>query len=81
MTNKEAICLLNSAPIMGVERNKSKLPLAEAVEIAIKSLEKQIKKPTGGTFAGYCPDCKNIVFGDQKFCSRCGKALDWGIEK
>lgn len=28
----------------------------------------------------YCPKCEKNVFIGDKFCSKCGQALDWGKE-
>lgn len=56
----------------------------EAMEIAIKALEKQIsKKPIrvsighNGDSTDGCPVCKKEFYEKVNFCSMCGKAIDW----
>ena len=61
----------------------------EACNAGIKALEKQVPKkvlnlmlnadgkPTK-VFKGICPYCQCIV--NNKYCSRCGQALDWSDE-
>lgn len=67
----------------------------EEIEIATKSLEKQIpKKPTPIDYKKYmdvidnarflrgaywCPNCKHVVKSGS-YCSDCGQALDWSDE-
>ena len=57
----------------------------EALNIAIKALEKQIaKKPIYDNYhrAGYrCPDCNNTNPWGYKHCKYCGQKLDWSGEK
>ncbi len=62
---------------------------AQACDIAIAALEKQIpKKPTGiahwnplNLAFGYCPVCDTPVDWNVPYCPRCGQALDWSDEK
>ena len=88
MTNKEAIYFLNDIkepgmfPVMKEEYK-------EALEMAVKALEKQIpKKIIYTTRCGYCenvtvyrcPACKTDVTGSSLYCWKCGQALDWSEE-
>lgn len=62
----------------------------EALDMAIKVLEKQVpKKPVfekdlyGGHL--YCPSCKKVIMGtllnwQPRYCN-CGQVLDWSDEK
>ena len=60
---------------------------AEALDVAIKALEKQIpKKPTmrhlkhyDSYTDGWCPNCEAYVNEDSgnKYCPNCGQKLDW----
>lgn len=73
MTNEEAIKHLNSNEIYTDDWD-------EAILMAKEALEKQIpKKPVGGVkAAGICPNCnRNYVEYKDKYCRRCGQALDW----
>ena len=89
-TNKEVIEMLKNAPVMGVDRRYCKLPPAEAIEVAIAALEKQIpEKPTyAGANQNYSPFdgspehiykclCGKEIYEHAKYCSACGQALDW----
>jgi len=38
------------------------------------SAKKRIHKPIQRYL---CPNCSNIVYKDDKFCSQCGDRLDW----
>lgn len=35
----------------------------------------------GGCYEGSCPNCKNFVSDEQKFCCECGQKLDWNFAK
>lgn len=56
----------------------------DEIELAIKTMEKQIpKKPnitlrgtTGWNTEAYCPVCKTMVHSG--YCSGCGQAIKWG---
>lgn len=61
-------------------------PSIEAIELAIKTLEKQIpKKPInknkvndGYFWEWVCPNCEVIQIGTEKpYCPECGQAMDW----
>ena len=65
----------------GIDYQVNNLVVAKIVE----ALEKQIpKKPflkdlfELGTMQGtVCPNCEIVLCGKEKYCSRCGQALDW----
>ena len=77
MTNEEAIKHLNSNEIYTDDWN-------EAILMAKEALEKQIPEPPYletpiGAYDWYfCPNCNhNDVEYKDKYCRRCGQALDW----
>ena len=83
MTNEEAIKMLK-------QWNEGLLPYEDEKEgiechnIAISALEKQIPEPPYletpiGAYDWYfCPNCNhNDVEYKDKYCRRCGQALDW----
>ena len=56
----------------------------EAVDIAIKALEKQIpKKPiTDDRYIMYiCPRCNDFIKVSHNYCPNCGQELDWSDEE
>lgn len=57
---------------------------AEALDVAIQALEKQIaKKPdfTEDKEFALCPCCNgNGLTDKQKYCDNCGQKLDWSEE-
>lgn len=87
MTLEEAIGIVKCA-IGEVEWNYP-LDYAEALEVAIEALEKQIpKKPIDGECYYICPRCRDDLgvsdddifiyeLSMPKYCSNCGCALDW----
>ena len=93
MTESEAIKeLRNIRPKGGIIPQKR----AEAIDIAIKSLNKQIpKSPTyegdgyapDGTFVWdewLCPHCGSrfeVGYDDYNYCPDCGQKIDWGEEE
>ena len=61
---------------------------AEALDMAIQALEKQIPKKVKNSgeripFEWYCPTCGEILCDDGykdtdiKYCEQCGQVLDW----
>ncbi len=56
--------------------------LQEAVDKANKYDEKETTKPKSKKPKGLsiCPDCNNGLYINQKYCDKCGQALDWGDE-
>ena len=76
MTESEAIKELHEIrPRGGIIPQKR----AEALDVAIQALEKQIpKKP----FAHQCTTCGSAVLPfEGSCCSNCGQKLDWSNEK
>ena len=79
MTYEEAIKQLNSIAIYHFDKYT-----ANAIDMAINTLEKQIPKEPIEKFAfsddigaGLCPFCNEGVNEEMNFCSYCGQALDW----
>ena len=59
----------------------SKTKNAEALDVAIKALEKQIaKKPIDRCMFKECPDCHEIEIQYCNYCPTCGQKLDWSDE-
>ena len=86
MTNEEAIKILTELKPIPVDGFKI---IAEAYDLAIEALEKQIpKKPTrtrgkyGHTECACCGWVVESFCGDLEqypFCPNCGQAIDWEI--
>jgi hypothetical protein len=85
MTSEEAITGLKY--LKSIHQN-SQLA-CEALNVAIKALEKQIPKKLihitrnehCEKVIGYgCPTCKADVSGSGFYCWKCGQALDWSEE-
>jgi uncharacterized OB-fold protein len=50
----------------------------ETVTMAIAALEKQIPKKANKNIMGvYCPVCKNLLDGEERFCLYCGQHINW----
>ena len=87
MINQEAIETIKIA-IAEVEWNYP-MDYSIAFDMAITALEKQIpKKPRkyiafDGIERNGCPAClkDEILYAGQKYCSVCGKKIDWSREK
>lgn len=93
MTESEAIKeLRNIRPKGGIIPQKR----AEAIDIAIKSLNKQIPKSPTYDGDGYapdgsfvwdewlCPHCGSrfeVDYDDYNYCPDCGQKIDWGEEE
>ena len=86
MTPEEAIKQLNSVAIYHFDKYT-----ANAIDIAIEALEKQIpKKPLHMHKNYYCPICKEdgwMLWDDavpndmDNYCGKCGQAIDWKVSK
>ena len=76
-----------------IEFVRGKLPdgvndVEEVLNLSIKALEKQIPKKPMEVSTEYneficmiCPSCQEIaVEFDDRFCRRCGQAIDWSEE-
>ena len=88
MTYEEAIKILTELKPIPVDGFKI---IAEAYDLAIEALEKQIpKKPTrtrgkyGHTECACCGWVVESFCGDLEqypFCPNCGQAIDWEVDK
>ena len=86
LTKDRALCLFNPWTGEDVPLNEDCRMSAEAMNLAIEALEKQIPKKPNDKFnvpydilaCGICPSCGRGVHSDMKFCSECGQAIDWG---
>lgn len=74
MTPQEAVKLIKE---LYYEEDYCLVPeLAEALDLAIKALEKQIPKKQTPDMR--CPNCGHSVYNDSyKFCMKCGQVIDW----
>ena len=90
MTESEAIKELHAIrPRGGIIPQKR----AEALDVAIQALEKQIPKkppvvnrPSIFIKVPVCPNCSTSehyqpLYGKTKYCSNCGQKLDWSDEE
>ena len=83
MTESEAIKELHEIrPRGGIIPQKR----AEAIDMAISALEKQIaKKPKERDRIGFntlvCPVCKGALYLYEPYCDNCGQKLDWSDEE
>ena len=79
MKENEAIKELHEIrPIGGIIPQKR----AEALDVAIQALEKQIpKKPIDRCMYKECPICGNVEIEFCKHCPDCGQKLDWSDEE
>lgn len=83
MTESEAIKELHEIrPRGGIIPQKR----AEAIDVAINALEKQIqKKPKERDCIGFntlvCPECKMALYLYEQYCDNCGQAIDWSDEE
>ena len=84
MTEKEAIELLRYMSAFNSTNGRR----AEAIELAIKALEKQIGRKTKRIYImgesckiGVCLVCENAIAGDSLYCKYCGQKLDWSEEQ
>ena len=86
MTREEAI--KNITTYLYAEFENVPKKVIEALEMAIADMEKQIpKKPLDVVtddnefICMICPSCEQIaVEFNDKYCRRCGQALDWSEE-
>ena len=91
LTKDRALCLFNPWTGEDVPLNEDCRMSAEAMNLAIKALEKQIpKKPLHMHKNYYCPICKEdgwMLWDDavpndmDKYCGKCGQAIDWSGDK
>ena len=84
MKYEEAIKILTELKPIPIDGSKT---IAEAYDLAIEALEKQMqKKPLHMHKNYYCPICKEdgwMLWDDavpndmDKYCGMCGQAIDW----
>ena len=83
LTKDRALCLFN--PLTGDvgPLNEDCRMSAEAMNLAIEALEKQVsKKPYWETYVGWhCKSCGIGVFSNESFCPICGQAIDWEVSE
>ena len=80
MTNQEAIETINSN-----YPDERYTMLREALDMAIKALEKRIPKPikqpmgVGSHLMGKCPNCFQILTQEDHsaYCGMCGQKVKW----
>ncbi len=78
LTKDRALCLFNPWTGEDVPLNEDCRMSAEAMNLAIKALEKQIpKKPYWEHGVWHCKSCGLDVFRDDFFCPICGQEIDW----
>lgn len=85
MTEIEAKSILER-DLNCLKQNKALPDSIEAMEIAIKALEKQIaKKHKERDCIGFntlvCPVCKDPLYLFEPYCDNCGQKLDWSDEE
>lgn len=92
MTNRDAIEWIKDIQVWNWHKaQKYQRYYAEALDIAVKALEKQIPTSMDLEGDGYadgvmiydtwiCPNCGKhyeLEYDDYDFCPNCGQALDW----
>ena len=80
MTESEAIKELHKIrPRGGIIPQKR----AEAIDMAINALERQIPKKPDRWKSGYacCYSCKRGIVREDNYCCYCGQKLDWSDEE
>ena len=91
MTYEEAIKNINALNAMRGQKGIYDTEFESALELAILALEKQItKKPLHMHKNYYCPICKEdgwMLWDDaipndmDKYCGKCGQAIDWSDDE
>ena len=91
LTKDRALCLFNPWTGDVGPLNEDCRMSAEAMNLAIKALEKQIpKKPLHMHKNYYCPICKEdgwMLWDDaipndmDAYCGMCGQAIDWEVSE
>ena len=81
MTEQEAIKIFKDRLEL-TDYRKQVPEYYEAMELAVKALEKQItKKPIDRCMFKECPNCGEIEIQYCNHCPMCGQKLDWGEEE
>lgn len=79
MTYEEAIKILTEIKPIPIDGFKI---IAEAYDLAIEALEKQIPKKPYWEYGGcHCKSCGLDVLSDEHFCPLCGQAIDWEVSE
>lgn len=91
MTNEEALEVIEKNLSVAIQDDDGLNPeydkeQVNALTIAKESIEKQIpQKPkitlhgtTGWNTVCHCTSCGGLLAESDKFCHKCGQALDWG---
>lgn len=81
MTNEEAISHLRGYLDTEIYTDRC----AEAHQIAVEAVEKQIPKkatdkeyvPNGRLVYGRCPICNTFTDNYKAYCNKCGQTIDW----
>ena len=91
MTYEEAIKNINALNAMLGQKELYDAEFENALAIAIDALEKQVpKKPLHMHKNYYCPICKEdgwMLWDDampndmDKYCGKCGQAIDWEVSE
>ena len=91
MTYEDAIKNINALNAVCGQKVLYDAEFESALELAILALEKQIpKKPLHMHKNYYCPICKEdgwILWDDaipndmDKYCGKCGQAIDWEVSE
>ena len=79
MTNEEARKMLKEIKPIPIDGFKI---IADAYDMAIDALEKQIPKKPYWEYGGcHCKSCGLDVLSDEYFCPLCGQAIDWEVSE
>ena len=91
MTYEEAIKNINALNAVCGQKDLYDAEFESALSLAIDALEKQIpRKPLHMHKNYYCPICKEdgwMLWDDaipndmDKYCGKCGQAIDWELSK
>ena len=83
MAPEEAIERINEHIAIHRYNEPQAIRIAEALQMAIDALEKQIpRKPIEPEALSYkCPICKNYVGDYSVYCTVCGYKLDWSEDE
>ena len=82
LTRDRALCMFNPWTGENVPVDEDCRMSAEALELAIAALEKQIPKKPYWEYGGcHCKSCGLDVLSDEYFCPLCGQAIDWSDDE
>ena len=86
MTNEEAIKVLKTLTHKTCKMINGRYkggfedtdgPDYEAIQVAVKAIQKQIPKKPSETDKARCIHCGCVVNRDERFCKNCGQKLLW----